>query len=159
MTLTSHDAGCGAQSTPWLGYREAEGLTLAESDAKPERQEYAPGCAGPIPVARARWPARTEGNDHALRSSQPGVQLAILLGTPTAVPLDLIGMTNCVLHVDVFAQVGFRGSAIDLADWTLVNDPGLVGFVLSTQVALLELGANPFGLTLSRAYDVYIGDW
>lgn len=81
------------------------------------------------------------------------------LGTPLPASLAPVGMTGCTLHVSIdliTAVVNWSGYGA----WaiTIPNVPQLVGRLFFNQVAVLDLPANPFGMTVSNAGEALIND-
>lgn len=85
---------------------------------------------------------------------------ALLFGTtPVSVPLDVLGMTGCSLHVNnVFTSVPMTISG-DRATFPLAiaSDPGNIGTSLVLQGAAIAPGVNPFGVALSEQGVMTIG--
>lgn len=70
-------------------------------------------------------------------------------------PLDFLGMTGCQLHVspDLVLPV----AQTPLVNLSIPNQPGLLGMTLYGQSLLLDVPANPLGVTASNACALRIG--
>ena len=96
-------------------------------------------------------------------TSPPGFLALGLAPTPGAIDLGFLGATNQYLHIDplLFAPHAWTGTFIGWASTFTIavpNDPSWIDDVLYGQSLLLEPTANPFGIVLSHAVEVRVGD-
>ena len=126
--------------------------------------EVGPGCPGSVPAlgVPVLQPASTLlpwiGSTYSLRLDKtlPGTPTSAFLGRQQPVPLDLtsIGMPGCQLFCDIHAVGSFSAGT-----WTLPIPalPSLVGGSFCVQAAAVDRPANPLGVVLSNAGEVFLG--
>lgn len=85
------------------------------------------------------------------------IAVGLFPNTPST-PLDTYGMPGCQLHVQVAALL-FLGEAngVVTAQFTIPNDPGLLGTTVLQQGLSFDSGLNAAGLTVSNAIAATIG--
>ncbi|MBX3464021.1 MAG: hypothetical protein KF830_12685 [Planctomycetes bacterium] len=96
-------------------------------------------------------------------TNPPGLLALGIQPTPGPIDLGFLGATNQFLHVDplLFVPHAWTQTFIGFASTftlALPNDPAWIDDVIYAQSALLDPTANPFGLVLSHAVEVRLGD-
>ncbi|MEM7201385.1 MAG: integrin alpha [Planctomycetota bacterium] len=96
-----------------------------------------------------------------LRAAPPGAAAVLALGASAHLDLGPLGAPGCVVRVGLSAAALLPAAAGSVGVtsrslWVPPN-PALLGGVMTVQWLVVDAAANPFGLTVSDAFDLVIG--
>jgi hypothetical protein len=154
---------------PWTGVAGFGETWSYGPIAQAARTSLGGGCAGSagvpfLEVIEAGGPWEGENWEVELMNAPPGAVWALAFGLDNSsfgglpLPLDLsiLGMTGCVAeaNLNVFATPGPLPFLVQVG---IPVTPSRVGLVFRNQAWIIDVPANPFGVTLSDAIEARVG--